>query len=413
MSPPYNHDAEAAIIGAGLTRPDLIEPLASIVTPTDLYVPAHQSAWAAIIDAHGRGEGVDATVIADRLRDVTAAPKVLAECIATYAGEEPTRTLAHRVADYAALRRVQSIVVGAAQSIHDNPTTDPATLTEQLHADLAAIDYRRVGEIDGLFSAREVLSTDFQTPPPIFPHFLHEMDRVLVVGTEGSGKSVLTAQWAAQAAAGKHPWLPLKTKPVSSLIIDCENPMHRVKAGLKLLPRPTDEWAPIHVWSKPQGINIRSRRDQSELHAVCERTQPKVIAIGPLYKVHRSEPGESDEDAAMRCQQVLDELRHRFGCALLIEHHAPKGSDSFRKMVPFGSSAWLRWPEYGWSLTPHQPASNHSMGRDTEGGKSLRLGEFRGDRITADIYKPARFDRGNVWPWMAYWPEGMPRVEEP
>ena len=118
---------------------------------------------------------------------------------------------------------------------------------------------------------------------------------------------------------------------------------------------------------------------------------------------HRPERGESDEDAAVALQAVLDDIRIRFGCALLLEHHAPKGSDVFRKLVPFGSSAWLRWPEFGWQLIPYDTANE----MPSEKGTSLLLGTFRGDRVQID--KPHNFYRGeHDWPWLPFWPDGSP-----
>lgn len=165
----------------------------------------------------------------------------------------------------------------------------------------------------------------------------------------------------------------------------------------------------LSILARPGGIDIRKRQDRTLLHRVCEQVQPDLICIGPLYKIHRPDQREDDESAAVRCQQILDDLRVRFDCALILEHHAPKGNANSRQLVPFGSSAWLRWPEFGWKLIPH----NVQHGKDHPEGKSLRLGTFRGDRVPID--KPTRFDRGgpgHPWPWQSYWADGIPRDDE-
>lgn len=409
---PSSTDAEKAIIGAAITKPEGIPELAGIVQPADFYNPSLGTAWAVITDTWRNGHTVSATLVADLIRPTVAhATQILADCIGTFTGTEAARALALRVADLAATRRIQALVHGTLEQIGQNPDTDPTILAEQLTADLAGIDFANdTRPVDGLWSMSEMVAADWPRPPAVIPGFLREMDRLLLVGVEGGGKSVLLRQLAAMAAAGKHPFTSTPIEPVRTLIIDVENPEDVIVDGLKLMPRPSGDLQPM-ILSRPGGINIRKRADRNLLHRVCEQVQPRLVTIGPLYKLHRAENGESDEDAAVRAQNILDDLRARFRCALVIEHHAPKGSENFRKLVPFGSSAWLRWPEFGWTLVPHSADRDGTMGRDTEEGKSLRLGTFRGDRITVD--KPARFDRGKPWPWAPYWPEGMPpRTEE-
>ena len=44
---------------------------------------------------------------------------------------------------------------------------------------------------------------------------------------------------------------------------------------------------------------------------------------------------------------MLDDLRTRFGFALVLEHHAPKPRGGRRDLLPFGSQRWLARPELG------------------------------------------------------------------
>lgn len=216
--------------------------------------------------------------------------------------------------------------------------------------------------------------------------------------------STLLRQWTSMVAHGVHPFQSnVAIPPQTTLLVDLENPERVIRAGLRAMKAQPPN---MHILARPGGIDLRSRRDRSLLHRVCERIQPRLITIGPLYKMHRPGKGENDEDAAIAVQGILDELRIRFGCALLIEHHAPKGSDVFRKLVPFGSSAWLRWPEFGWQLIPYDEVQD----MPSERGTSLQLGAFRGDRVAID--KPSHFYRSNVgWQWLSYWPDGAPRYE--
>ena len=102
--------------------------------------------------------------------------------------------------------------------------------------------------------------------------------------------------------------------------------------------------------------------------------EPQLVVAGPVYKLGRRRQGESYEDAAEGVQQVLDDLRTRFGFALVLEHHAPKGEHGSRELAPFGSQRWLAWPELGLGLQPY-------VERDSTRG--LRVQRFRGDRMAS------------------------------
>jgi hypothetical protein len=81
-------------------------------------------------------------------------------------------------------------------------------------------------------------------------------------------------------------------------------------------------------------------------------------------------------------QEILDDLRTRYGFALVIEHHAPKAQGGARDLAPFGSSLWLRWGEIRMSLTP--PDKSFPV-------RSLKLLPFSGSRVEHGW--PDRIDR--------------------
>lgn len=400
-TPPHDVTLEAALVGACLIDPDLAPRIAAILHPTDCYSPAHAALLGAIYDEHDAGHRVDATTVVARVRSlVTDAPAVVADAIASCASTGAAPSLAVRLADYAALRRIQALAVDALETI--TTSTDPSLVIDHLTGELAGIDLAQDNRaIDGLWTAEAMMDADFPVPPAVVPGFLSREDRLMVVGLEGRGKSTLLRSWSAMVADGHHPFWPQhRIEPQTTLLVDLENPERVIRAGLRMMGATSPN---MHILARPGGLDLRTRRDRSLLHRVCERVQPRLLTIGPIYKMSRPERGESDEDAAVALQAVLDDIRIRFGCALLLEHHAPKGSDVFRKLVPFGSSAWLRWPEFGWQLIPY----DRQAGMPSEKGDALQLGSFRGDRVNID--KPDHFYRGEqTWPWLPYWPDGSP-----
>ena len=149
------------------------------------------------------------------------------------------------------------------------------------------------------------------------------------------------------------------------------------------------------VWHRPGGVDLRKRSDRRQFEEVLRQHRPELVCLGPLYKAFRRRAGETDEQAAAEMQEILDDLRTRYGFALVMEHHAPKAQGGVRDLAPFGSSLWLRWGEIRMSLTP--PDKSFPV-------RSLELLPFSGSRVEHGW--PDRIDRsGNGLPWRGYWAE--------
>ena len=394
----YDETAEKAVIGGALISPALLADLVRAVAASDFYDPGRRRVFAEIEDRHAAGEPIDANVIAAATGD----RDILADCISNHGSSATTLTLARTVAELAAVRDVQRAAMATLARIDDG-VRDPLGLIDALETDVAAVsmphDPRRIG---GLYVVDELLDSEFAEPPWAIPGLLREGWRLLFVGAEGGGKSTMLRQIVSAAAVGQHPFTFAPIDPVPGLIIDVENPEGVIRDGLRLMNRNVRD-AELTILSRPGGIDIRSRRDRDLLHRVFDQVQPKVASIGPLYKLYRQDRRESDEQAAIDAQNVLDDIRIKHGCALVLETHAPKGSGSIRDLIPFGSSAWMRWPELGWKLLPCD-----DRGNPNSDGKSVKVGRFRGDRVQVET--PAYFTRsGGGWPWSAYWPNGIPR----
>ncbi|MER6074253.1 hypothetical protein ABT187_36580 [Streptomyces sp. NPDC001817] len=82
------------------------------------------------------------------------------------------------------------------------------------------------------------------------------------------------------------------------------------------------------------------------------------------------------------------------GAAMLLEAHAPHAAAGAKRrdLRPIGSSLWLRWPEFGFGLSPS----------DEPGAQALRLMDWvprRGARSERNW--PEQFCEGVTWPWQA------------
>jgi replicative DNA helicase len=240
----------------------------------------------------------------------------------------------------------------------------------------------------------------------VIPGVMRQGWRAMLVATEGVGKSVIARQMALASSQGIHPFALKPIRPIVSLIVDCENPDDAISDGLSMVVDPLRiktigvggyEEGRAWLWHEPQGINLRVRRWRNQFEAILREVRPELVCLGPLYKVYRVERGESDEQAAGEVQAILDDLRTRYRFALFIEHHAPKKSGGSRDMNPYGSSLWLRWPEFGLALNPLPEGT-----RDVD----FRLDRFRGNRVAAawpDRLSKSRSPGTGSLPWVAWW----------
>jgi hypothetical protein len=218
----------------------------------------------------------------------------------------------------------------------------------------------------------------------VVPDLLERRDRVVLTGGEGHGKTTHQRQFAVKAASGIHPYTDDDIDPVRSLFVDLENSVAQTRREFrKLLISAGDRYIrgmliPI---IEPAGIDLTSRADVDWLRERVERNMPVgIVFAGPIYKMAH---GEHDEvgDAIIR---AVDQIRADYGCAVFLEAHSPHASGGGRRPKrPYGDSALLRWPEFGFHLSEHG-----------------QLTSWRGPR-DAERPWPTVLERGGEWPWSA------------
>ena len=65
---PANVDAERAVLGSVLLKPDVCDDVALVVRPEDFHDEAHQVLFRHLLDLHDGGKRIDATIVLERLR---------------------------------------------------------------------------------------------------------------------------------------------------------------------------------------------------------------------------------------------------------------------------------------------------------------------------------------------------------
>lgn len=225
----------------------------------------------------------------------------------------------------------------------------------------------------------------------VIPNLLERQERVIVVASEGAGKTTLARQVALMSAAGIHPFRRDVMPPVRTLMIDLENPERiirrasgRIYDKIKWFDKHKDMDA--HLLMKPDGVNLLTSQDRALVEEHVASVQPDILFFGPLYKSFIDPGGRTAESVSIEIARFLDYIRHTYNCALWIEHHAPLGSGGQRDLRPFGSAVWSRWSEFGISLSPDPTDPN-----------LIEFKHYRGQREAREW--PLICKRGDSWPF--------------
>lgn len=246
-----------------------------------------------------------------------------------------------------------------------------------------------------LVNWQEFLDEDFdESYDWVIPDLLERQERVIVVASEGVGKTMLARQVAICSAAGLHPFTMKRMKPITTLTIDLENPERIIRRTsrnimMNAIKHGHSERVKAHLVIQPSGIDLLRASDRQFIERNIEEIKPDLICIGPLYKSFIDPGGRTSESVAIEVAKYLDTIRDAYQCALWMEHHAPLGSTiATRDLRPFGSAVWSRWPEFGLSLTP-DPTSYEGYTYDVK--------HFRGERDVRMF--PTKMKRGSLFPF--------------
>jgi len=228
----------------------------------------------------------------------------------------------------------------------------------------------------------------------VIPDMLEVGERVIVVASEGVGKTMFARQVALCSAAGIHPFTYQRMPQIRTLTIDLENPERIIRRTSRnivnaAMSRGYAKNVDAHLLIKPSGMDLTKAADRALIEQTIERVKPQLICLGPLYKAFEDNGTRTSEALAVEVAKYLDMIRDVYKCALWLEHHAPLGSTGHtRELRPFGSAVWSRWPEFGLALQPDPTATE---------GYVYEVRHFRGARDKRPW--PLRMKRGKMFPF--------------
>lgn len=367
--------AEMAVLAAAFWQPSWLDTLPLL--PAHFAEPIRGALWAGMRKLRVSGTQPDAPAVIAAMGLSGAMAQAMADLLTEVATDHSVASNApvhaETVIDRAARRHLLgSVIPGARQRLCDVavPVDEGITFLEQGLAGVAGGWDR---EADELVTFAEFVSEELPPVEWVIPDLLARGERTIVTGTEGAGKSLLCRTIAVMAAAGLHPFTLRSADPRRVLVVDCENPkriMHDWFATLGKVAA-TRGRSPdgLMIRRFPQGIDLGSPEDRMRLRRLCQLANPDLLVIGPVYKMHLGGGFSREEDLARIVASAIDGIREEFGCAVLMEHHVPKGEAGQQRgaLAPIGSSLWMRWPEFGFGL---------AKDRDAVDGDGNPLGSF-------------------------------------
>lgn len=372
------HDVmtERALLAATIEHPERCGPAFLSVPVEAFYMLKHQAIAAIVRERLIRQEAVDATIVNATILDQGLASKIhaveLFEIVQHGDGltsPAHAQAYAERLCELYARRRM------AEEFMREMQYLDAAWESGEAQPVQATLDRVRV-MLEELAAVAAPLTE--QTPPTladllasnseydwIVPGLLERMDRLVLTGDEGFGKTEFVAQVLCCIAAGIHPFTTEEISGAPELrvtVMDCENSPSQSRRRYRRMVGRVDSARAVNglppvSWDKrlfidfaPGGLDLLKGGDALRLERFVSATAPDVLAVGPLYKLHRADM--NNEEAARELVGKLDGLRERYGCAIITEAHAgnSKDSDGRRFMRPRGSSLFLGWPEFGLGL---------------------------------------------------------------
>jgi hypothetical protein len=394
---PHDIAYEQSVLGSMLMSPDAVVAAIEMLRSDDFYRSAHGLIYRAAVDLYGKGEPVDPlTVKAElehrkQLSTVQGAPYLhtLMETVPTAAN---IRHYAERIRKLGINRRL----IRAGTSIVEDAyrdSDDVDALMAEAEAKIRQVADYNDSRITDLSTAGEFVDQPDDSADTIIPGVLEVQERVIVVASEGAGKSTLARHVWACVAAGLNPFSFVDIPPKRTLLIDLENPpalVRRKSRGPIELGRQVPGWDDDRCWrwTRPGGLDLKSSRDQQLLDRVITEARPDLMLMGPLYKSF-VDGGERAEQLNSQVAAFLDRMREKHGIALWLETHAPLDQAGQRSLRPMGSGVWSRWPEFGLALRKSKD--------EKDPPHTLLVERFRGDRD--ERAWPNKLRRGRPWPF--------------
>ena len=353
--PIVNLEAEQAVLGAILIRPEKLAPVRAVLSsPKYFYREAHSLVYKAILDLTERDQPVDLLTVTALLRERSQLEAVggpvflaaLSEQVGFAVNADHYARLVHEKYTVRQLRaRALEIVEGCEQFNGDGKIDDLL-----LYAEGQIQDCTNHLELDGppLVPAPELLAKDFsQTKEVIGDGVLPAGCNLIIAGESGDGKSMLRLEMGLYIALGRDIWGLKISRVWTVLIIQFENHEHLEQVRLKRMVRGLQIDCPKNlIFSSPLvRFNLGEKRDRVRLIDTIKKAGAEVVIYDPLSSLHQE---NENDNAKMRwIMDNLTEINRRTQTTAIVVHHygKPGKEDAGGQYRTRGASSIKDWAD--------------------------------------------------------------------
>jgi len=346
---PYNEDAERAVLAAMLASKEAIFIAEALLTPRAFWVPEHAVICEAILDLHGKGDPVDASLLRARLHERQLLQKA--------GGDELLRRLASIEVDPRTVRAHAKMVLDcwayreqavAWESYREGWRRTEAEKQERRERLLASLDLSAPAVLESV-GIDELLRMDIEVRWLVRP--LIPLTGVTVIaGDSRLGKSWLAVSLCHAVANGFRQWLGHWSieQRGGAMYIDYELGLAGMKARLLDLDRGADVETPLGNGAlKPEEDDFFDEEPEepaseaqrplryfdapvwhtaqiAALEHEVRRYHVKVIVIDTLADAAPPWTDIRSNSDMGREMQRLRRFAARVGCAIIVVHHRRK-----------------------------------------------------------------------------------------
>jgi hypothetical protein len=378
-APPFNSEAEQAVLGAVLLFDDAWDGVKDQLRASDFFDRKHQVVWESFEKAaerHGRADGITVMEALRRHPKFSSSIGGYVSHLASFGvGAAHAKEAAGIVRDWSLRRRLLTLTDTVKVRVLEGDGY--RTAVEEMLQSVIDSD-RAKGPPEGLVDFWQVEDPGHGW---LIEDLIKPQQRMFFFGHAAIGKSMLMCQatiqaWAGLPVLGK--WKPAKR--VRTLYVDLEMGHSSVADRRKTFEvsaklETKEDLGRMDYWMCPDGLDLSRQESRSKLENAVSHVRPELLVIDPFYKVLGGDM-YSPKDVRP-ATEFLDFIRRHFGCAMWLGHHNRKPVDGGNSRPSlgdlFGASVLQWWPEFVIVVDSDRLVVRKSREKWLEEGKEIPL----------------------------------------
>lgn len=333
-APPFNRQAEKAVIGGCLVMPEEVIPCVADLTPNDFYLRAHRLIFEVVRDLANKGRAVDTLTVADALRqrgqlEEVGGASYLAEVAATFTTSTSVTYYVEILKRDARRRWGHDLGLQLAEAFAKGDFEDAAATVEEVRALLDAHD-ADVGAGDEVRFYEDLQRDKAPAVDWLVDGLIPHPRLIGLVGKRAALKTWCALHLGLAVASGRPVFGQFEApQPQPVLYLNADNPPGAVESRLRQLAKAQGEppRGMLAVAHFPR-VGLRTSEGLRGLRRLLRETEPTLVIVDSVARIWEVRD-ELDNAQIAEALGNLRSLSNDFDCTFLILHHlrkAPAGT---------------------------------------------------------------------------------------